>query len=622
MASSYAEIRLGLSGRRALIVPWHFVHGSHALAGSIEIKFDDPGRKPLIVPWHALRRLSDAEATGIFQAVFDDGLGAHSLRSLVRGVAPMGDREAIAAMVRLLREGRLVLVVLEDNGSYGALGVSRPKPQEQEREREREPFVAQPGRCALRVQVVLDDGAPLAGAAVTLTAPDGRFAERTANGAGRAELLELDSDGIGRAEIRPVQVPRWRSGAATPLPSTHTFDFPFERPISTEVPTGGTQQIMLRRPEVGFIDGVGLGFAPGSALLVPLADELSPMPALATALAQLRDAPELRLMIVAHASPEGTAQANDALALQRARCARHLLVGDSAAWVELAAEHGSPADVQRLLRHLARVHDWPTEPTRVDGIMDRAVTAAVSAFQSQYNAVFDGSLLVDGVVGKQTLAALFDAQCSELRHQLATLDVPEAPPRWFLAGEVLSAGPRVLAHPALAGSESAGGQRRVDLLLLADSIAWRERNGIDLLYDVARFRVVPIAPLPVGRFDLLLQLVDHYGRILASEPYRLVTDTEERAGTSDAQGMVIERNLDGRFARLECGEAVVIIDDPYVEVVKRRYQRVAPSDPGDDDDDWHDPDAPLPATDDELDDEDEDEFDDDDAAEDEASQEA
>ena len=64
--------------------------------------------------------------------------------------------------------------------------------------------------------------------------------------------------------------------------------------------------------------------------------------------------------VVGHASPDGDLDANELLALRRAECVRHLLVGDRDAWVDLAAHHGSPADVQRLLRYLARAHDWPT----------------------------------------------------------------------------------------------------------------------------------------------------------------------------------------------------------------------------------------------------------------------
>lgn len=82
-------------------------------------------------------------------------------------------------------------------------------------------------------------------------------------------------------------------------------------------------------------------------------------------------------------------------------------------------------------------------------------------------------------------------------------------------------------------------------------------------------------------------------------------------GTSDDQGMVIEHNLRGAHARLECGEAVIVIDDPYHQTAKKRYQRMPPTDIGDDDD-WGAPDWALPNVDDGDDDDDDDELVDDD----------
>lgn len=106
-------------------------------------------------------------------------------------------------------------------------------------------------------------------------------------------------------------------------------------------------------------------FAPDSSTRVALDEPRSPAQGLATAVARLQRGPACRLLIVGRASPDGDAEANEALASRRAECVHHLLLGDRDAWVDLATHHGSPADVQRLLRYLARAHDWPTDPTRV-----------------------------------------------------------------------------------------------------------------------------------------------------------------------------------------------------------------------------------------------------------------
>ncbi|MCY1061474.1 peptidoglycan-binding protein [Nannocystis sp. SCPEA4] len=597
MPSPSRKIAIGTGGRRGYLLPWHEVpRGATSGLGELDPWWPGAPRGARV----RVRRLSRFEAVALLRAADDDPDSARNLRALVEGPSENGwDRESIVErLADRLVGGSLVLVELHEAGpGWHGTGFTPPR---QAGDATDGP-TAKAWSTVLRVKVILDDGAPLAGAVVTLAAPDGQNHEGPASQRGEAELANINSDGLGRAVIRPAQVPRWRWGDDTMLSSEHIFDFSFGPPIAADVATGATRTIVLRRPEIERVEGDALGFALDSALLIPLDDHLAPTPALATALARLQRAPTLRLLIVGHASADGSASSNDALARRRAECTRHLLAGERDAWVRLASDHGSPADVQRLLRYLARVHDWPTEPTRVDGTVDAQVEAAVSAFQSTYNRVFDADILVDGVVGVETLGALFDVQRHELRHQLTALDVAEEAPRWFTATGVASAGARVLAHPGIPASNAAPGQRRVDLLLIDDIVAWRESHGLDRLYDVARFRTIPIAPRTLGRSDLVVQLVDHYGRILAGEPYRVITDEEEREGTSDDQGVVVERGLLGGFARLVCGEAVIVVDDPYHLTAKQRHDLVPPRDHGDDDDDWW-TDAPPPAADDELDD--------------------
>ena len=605
MFSRYVEIRPGSSGRRTLIVPWTaVVRGPRDEPGRVEILGTDGGRR-LLVPWYAVRRPSREEATRVLRAALGGAAGP-ALAELVRrpGLDLRDEDQLLDAAVALLLDGSHVLVELapEDTapGRYHPLDAPRavipaPPPRGELRHGTR-----------LRVRVVLDDAAALAGASVTLTAPDGQTAERSTGGGGDARLDDVATDGTGRAVVRPGKVPRTYPDPATLLFAEHVFDFPFGATVAADVVTGEVQTILLRRPDVERVDTSDLAFAPGSALLVPLAPPLAPVQSLATALARLQRGPPCRLLIVGHASPDGGAAANDALALRRAECARHLLLGERDAWVDLATQHGSPADVQRLLRYLAVAHEWPTEPARVDGVVDAAVQAAVARFQEHYNAIFAGDLDVDGIIGEQTLGALFDVQQEELRLQLEALAVPEAAPRWFTAKGVASAGGRVLGHPAIAGSWSAEGQRRVDLLLLPEDLTWRESHGLELLYDVARLRLLPISARSPGPCDLIIQVVDHYSRVLANEPYRVTTDEETREGVSDDQGLVVERALRGQFPRLECGEAVVVIDDRYQQMTRQRYERTAAlaAADDDDDDDVVDRDAPLPAADDDEPDDD------------------
>lgn len=585
MLGEHVEIRGG-PGRRWLVVPWHAAPASIAADG----------------PRTGVRRLSATEARAVLRLASQDPVSAGRLAALAvrAGHSPAAGR-ALTELARQLDDGRLIVLELADLDPTRRLDATPPRPRHVD-PAEPEGFApSEPQRTTqLRVRVVLDDGVPLSGANVTLTAPDGRRAEVVAGGGGEARMDEIAADGPGQAEVRPRQVPRWLGGSQPPLFAEHIFDLPFDVAVTAGVPTGALATIVLRRPEIERVDGACLEFAPDSSLLVPLVDGQSPAQALLAAVARLQAEPPCRLLIVGHASADGGAEANHKLAQRRAECVHHLLVDARDAWVELAAEHGSPADVQRLLLHLARVHDWPTDPTRVDGVVDKHMATAVSAFQEHYNGAFDGSLDVDGVCGKQTLAALFDVQRHELRMQRTALDIPDGPLTWFNAAGLISAGARVLAHPAIPESQAAPGQRRVDLLLLGDPLAWREQHGIERLYDAARIRTLPTAPLAVGRADLILTLVDHYGRTLADQPYELFTDTEVRTGTSDAQGRVVERGLDGRVARLECDGCIVIIDDAYHRVTKLRHALAATMPAGDDDDDDDnddDLDAPLPAVD-------------------------
>ena len=597
MFGSHIEIRDSSSWRRVYLVPRIAV--SEDASGRFAVRLGGlRGGGTQLIPWHAVRRPSREEVSRLLRTSFGTGGCSGSDIAWRLGLAADDEQRVIEHVVALLVGGSYLLVEIESE----AVSLGHSTTQATPRESQPAPRVSlgPQHETRLQVRIVLDDGAALAGAAVTLRGPNGRTAELLSSRSGEARLDGLPADGVGEAVVRPGETPRTLPGAATVLHADHVFDFPFGAAVEAAVLTGATRTILLRRPEVERVDTSNLGFAPDSALLVALGELRSPVQGLATAMARLQLGPACRLLVVGHASPDGDLDANELLALRRAECVRHLLVGDRDAWVDLAAHHGSPADVQRLLRYLARAHDWPTEPTRVDGVVDDAVANALASFQAHYNAVFAADLTVDGVCGEQTLGALFEVQRQELRLQLAAVEVPNDPPKWFTSKGVISAGARVLGHPAIPGSWSAKGQRRVDLLLIPDDITWRESHGIVEIYDVARLRLLPMSPLAVGPCDLIVQVVDHYGRPLANEPYRLVTDDETREGTSDDQGMVFERDLRGRSPRLTCGDAVIIIDDPYLQMTRARYERTpafqAGQDEPEDDVDW---DRPLPAPNDE-----------------------
>jgi hypothetical protein len=461
----------------------------------------------------------------------------------------------------------------------------------------------------LGVRLVLDDGATLNGTRVILRAPGGAHAEVVTGPGGEAVSQPITQEGVGRVTIAEVgDLARWRGGMDSIVHAPLHVEFPFDDQPSVDVATHTRGQappiVVVRRPVVHIAEGGALRFRPESAMLVPLDPERPPYLALASACSAFSKGEFARLLIVGHASPDGSTPKNEVLASQRASCVRHLLTEDRDAWVALASQHGSPADVQHFVSYLASAHGWPTAPGRVDGVMDAAAKAAVERFQHEYTVAFERDIFVDGVVGTQTLGAIFDVQTHELRHQLEVLGVPaESTTHAFdnALALVVGAGDRVQHHPGVIESDTPEGQRRVDLLLLDEEVAWKDNHGIERLYDAARFAILPIAAATQRPGDIVVRLVDHYGQPLPDEPYVLNTEEERREGRSDGTGLLIERGVAGRFARVQCGSAPIIVDRVYASAAAVRFSAAPPVDVEDEDEFFPD-DAPLPAVDDDEDD--------------------
>lgn len=423
-----------------------------------------------------------------------------------------------------------------------------------------------------RLTFVLDDGSELQGETIHATPPGGVETVVELDDAGTMTLDGV-AGGTGRVRLSPLSAPRVTGGHDGFVASPHSVPFPFGSAVEIAIPAPATRTVVVSRPCVDRLDTRTLLFARESSVLVPLDPTRSHLDAIATAIAICCERPTAALLVVGHTSIDGAAAANDALALRRARGVRHIVDGARDEWVALVAAHGTPADIQRLLAYLAQTHRWPTDPGRTDGVVDDAYGDALARFQQHYNAIYDALLDVDGVCGEATLGALFDAQSYELHEHLATLGASTTAMRSFEPA-ALGAGARVLTHPALVETAEAAGQRRVDLLLLDASVAWREAHGIGLLYDAARLRTLPTRPLAVGRGDLVLRLVDHYGRPLVAAPYELVTEADRRTGISDGDGLVVERGLSGELLQLRCGAARgVPVDLAYQAVGSARFAR-------------------------------------------------
>src|SRR5690606_890749 len=129
------------------------------------------------------------------------------------------------------------------------------------------------------------------------------------------------------------------------------------------------------------------------------------------------------------------------LAGLRARALLHFLRDEQPAWVALASEHGRVQDTQVYLDYLHRVCGWNTPIPAITDVADAATAKAVEAFQRTYNLAFRADIYEDGVIGEQTLGALFEVAKAELVHWLELGDTSLDALRFHASDEVLAVDP-------------------------------------------------------------------------------------------------------------------------------------------------------------------------------------
>lgn len=583
-----------------------------------------------VVPARDVLDIRDRQAARrLLDRVIDGRADISKLRKLVEeidfGAIAMSSADVLARAEALLANGRMVGVRLR--GEHAPLDRPEVRPLVEPRDPEpararRGPDPVAPSRPSeppaapsgpseppaapsapapaptfVGVRVVDQYGEPLEGTC-RLTA-DGRDVEVPLS-QGVARLDPVSAGGRASVSLRSLRRPSGAvPGAIHPEASDHPVQrFPYRDALELPVEHGRIDTVVVECPHIVRVETSNLVFANTSAIPVPLEVDGSPLRALATAILYLHDNPARSLLVVGHASAPGPAASNEALAQHRADAMLALARRDRDAWVALATAHGAPADVQMFLRYFAQSRGWATDPGRTDGTVDAGYHDAAERFQARYNLEFGASLLEDGVVGTETLGAIFEVQLAELDHMLVTLDLPREPARSFSPGAI-AAGERLAHHPKLPDSATPETQRRVDLLLVPAGLHWQKDHEIVSLVDSATFEILPIAPHVPGPRDLVFRLVDHYGRPMPDEPYRLRTDVEQRQGRADATGTIVERSLTGRWAQLEvAGARAIAIDVDYIETSRMRHDlpsqveavaaQIAPDDPFIEDDSEHD----------------------------------
>lgn len=282
----------------------------------------------------------------------------------------------------------------------------------------------------LDVRVIETSGSPVVGLAVELAASAGVDPAGETNAAGRLHYDDV-CPGIHGLQIVDTENVRWDSAThelqELPDGALICLDLHGQPSAAAEVETNVDNCLILRRPLLRFVVPDFLRFDNESAMLVPApwTGDRHPLAAIVHGLVALLDAPDQWLFVVGHASAPGKASRNQTLSEARADFVRTLVVNDRAAWVELARTRGSLRDVIAYLDYLGRRRGWTcscSEPVESLGTAETKITrATVSAFQADYNSRFAGSLLVDGVCGRKTLAAIFDVMRDELARWLAKL---------------------------------------------------------------------------------------------------------------------------------------------------------------------------------------------------------
>jgi hypothetical protein len=282
---------------------------------------------------------------------------------------------------------------------------------------------------------------------------------------------------------------------------------------------------VVRRAEVGLLEAW-----PRSALLVPAPWSAGRHP-ISAVLHAIHEARRVEQgCVIAVGWPARDAEETTATVQARVEGLRALVEGDCASWTKIGAAHGSLADVLAYIDYLGRDRGFECSAASIGPAENDDSRAAVSSFQSMFNARFGASIDVDGVCGEQTLGAMFDVLRFEWDHWLGKhgLTADDVSRVHF---EYLAATDRTAKH---APTDPDGG---VDLLVVERaSLGGRQVDGamLSTLYagDLVRRIEYPVAAEPGG---------------WQSGSYTVITDVA--AGEVMLPEIYNLRATDGSFAR-------------------------------------------------------------------------
>jgi len=294
----------------------------------------------------------------------------------------------------------------------------------------------------------------------------------------------------------------------------------------TNLSTGQWTTLLVHRPQVHTSEPPWTGYLAGSVLLLPRVGPHHPWAPLVAWLRHLQQHLDHGGLLVGHREASEPAE----FAGLRARALLHFLRDEQQDWVSLASAHGRVQDTQVYLDYLHRVCGWDTQVPAISDRADAATARAVEAFQRTYNLAFRADIYEDGVIGEQTLGAIFEVAKTELVHWLELGETSLDALRLYTADGVLAADPAF------------DGRRWLQLLALPLSDRYdlaREPAGAGL-YPIARLLPLPGEARGPAYHVLEIRVVDEWGEALPHQAYELTVAHETRFGETDEYGLLAE----------------------------------------------------------------------------------
>ncbi len=265
-------------------------------------------------------------------------------------------------------------------------------------------------------------------------------------------------------------------------------------------------------PELLRLELGALGFPPLGVLTLPRADgaRRHPWAALVTVLKYANANPGMRLVMAGHSD----ADEPEAHARLRGDALVAFLEDDRSTWLTIASKWGRVVDTQLFLTALSHEEGWAiTAPPPTD-LADEPTARAVLEFQRAVNARRSAAepIFEDGVIGEQTLAAIYDAaRASFLRWSDANRVRLGAIPWLDAQRPTIACASRFKPHGRMPPLPAHHGGRFVDLLLVPPDAApkvalGRSPEGAGI-YDVLEIRTLVLGGSVTPRSGLGLEIV-------------------------------------------------------------------------------------------------------------------